>query len=383
MARSFHVQPEALYEFGRLVDRYGDSAEFLKDYATGDRFEFSYKTAAGNSAFSIAMALHMTMWSRAQERLQAMVDLANRSAEGVQNAARFYVATDRAETERLDRTYPETAPSLLPKRGLPVDPPAERTPAPEREFADVKEPIAEMYALQAGDMVDDMSAQALKIAEFLDLLSAANWIRKGIEALIGFDPIEEVELLFIGDWREWAEAAKGWRRIGECVDSMSTNLGRYRSLDYYWGGAAADAAIAYFYKFTTGTDREAEFFRDGLFPLYKDLMDVLFAQYTVLDNLVNGFFDAALSLFADSMRGKPTSRVKLLIELAKIIVETVLGAYRAVEAAVKTDDYDMPFSTIEEMATSTSANDPGGYQHPHGQSHTDFYLPPGYEVRPV
>lgn len=83
--------------------------------------------------------------------------------------------------------------------------------------------------------------------EALDNLDPGAWVLKAINAICGYNPVEQAFEKLGGNWVAYGKCATMYRNLGQFFEAVGWNLKFGNdSLDGWWSGQAADAAWIHF-----------------------------------------------------------------------------------------------------------------------------------------
>lgn len=161
----------------------------------------------------------------------------------------YYGTTDRAQVARFDATLPGT-----PVENWGAVP--EATDVPAGPYRDVNDPLGRLTEPPSHDeMTWDPSITS-------DLRSIPQVVREVIKVVMGEDPLEKLEELLVGDWREIRRMADRFNSIGWAFRDCADNIENCQSTSLNdWTGNAADAARGYLVLLARGCS--GEFQRNG------------------------------------------------------------------------------------------------------------------------
>ncbi|MPZ86042.1 MAG: hypothetical protein GEV28_39005 [Actinophytocola sp.] len=370
---SFSVDLKALEEFGGLLHELSLDAQNIKT-RSGEQL---YTSVAGEEApdsletgllFSEVTQLCAEARKRAEPRMKTVEDVYVGSAWGVGGAQTVYEKTDKGVRARVDATYPAV------KGGRSQD--GERPPL-NGQKADPGALFHKIFAVDTNvddvdvTMLEDFQPKVTAVENFLDglgdRLSIQYWVREGLRWVLGFDPIEEVLQLFVGDWRSVAAEALMWKNCGGAYGGIARNTNLYQYLEHFWTGNAADAALEYFGKVTAGVDAEVEFY-DFLYRLYQEAVHIVYQGYKTVDFLVGTLLDLVIDAGIGNIGKIPKVilRIKELWNAIADVVSRVAAAIRGVRMSLMDGPGgNEPPCPLKDLVTSHGPGEmPSAYRHP-------------------
>jgi uncharacterized protein YukE len=136
-----------------------------------------------------------------------------------------------------------------------------------------------------------------------DLASPTYWITEAYDAVLGFNPLDEVVHWFAGDWKSFAECAEVWQNIGKACDDIAKNLNSGNAaLDATWNGNAADAAFVYFDELTKKLSQSGQSF-ESLADTYKYLAHAAYSAAEGIKGYLGGIIDGLIIMSVEMAAG--------------------------------------------------------------------------------
>lgn len=304
----FDVNEHALHAYAQLLTRYAGHATDLKKYITnggGPEVGVAFVPRTMHDAYVVYRELakvHLMHLMRANERLKAMVQVAEDSAENLERAAHYYETTDDKNAAEFDRElaggeerdYPTGGGSEI-RKDKPLD--VYRKFEDDRDPADVVREY-ERTAPSAEEYYDLREDQLVtKPEQLLNVLSLSAGVRWVVEQVCGVDPLKVIVRYLGGDWQAWYEATCMWEATGAAIRAMGHNAGRREQLEWYWHGVAADSAQTYFSRFEEATHAEGDEYYDGyLVPFYREVTTALIETFYTVNSLVDALVDLVIGI---------------------------------------------------------------------------------------
>ncbi|MBB5802025.1 uncharacterized protein YukE [Saccharothrix ecbatanensis] len=277
----------------------------------------------------------------AQDNTRRALSLAGSSAVELAGAARFYGATDLAEADRLDKTYPTvpTYPRNVEAGELPAG-------VASSGFTDV---VETRYYNGPGEtslekeVLRDKWPMGLedKLAQWLspgDLGSVAAMADKIAQKILGWSPLGRITEVYSGDWDAIYRESVVIADTGTAFDGIVKNLqrGRY-AIQEFWDGNAAAAAAQWLDRFTLGCAEHAKYCHD-VAKKVSLLAEAAFHLYQTIGFLLETLIDAIVALLT-AMRGKPV--LKFLGTIADVatggqarFIGSIIGIANKIQSAV-------------------------------------------------
>ncbi|MZD10464.1 hypothetical protein GTW43_36120 [Streptomyces sp. SID5785] len=224
------------------------------------------------------------------------------------------------------------------------------------EFADVAD--ATSFLKAPSGLAEYSLGPALDLAnECLDLASPTYWMTEVLNAVFGFNPLDEVMKALVGDWEAYSRCGQAWGHVGEAFGALAQNItAGNTTLDRTWDGHAADAAFTYFYGLSSRlSDIGAEF--DTLRGGYEDAAQAVYFAAKALKDYLSGLSDkaviAALELAAGSALSVTGVGAVIGYGLAGLEVAAMLKQWgRATELLGKTQGLVLGAVATVEVASS-------------------------------
>lgn len=351
---SFEVAPDELDRCAELVSRLGNDTRFLRGFiqtSTG----LTPLTGAGQAVYPVLVALHTLVRTDFLRRTEMLWECLRDSRTELRDAAEWYRGTDTANAAELDAAYPTASRDrLTTEDGADL-------PLIVANFGDVADPGAPLNApldvAKAAPKTHFIESTARGIA---DNVSPAYWIRKVLNELLGYDPIEYTVEAYAGKWEDWGRSALAWKACAESADAMSRNLGGVdEGLAQTWSGNAADGAMSYFQRLANATNIESVAF-GAAHEVYMAITDVVFQSVETANDLVNGLIDTLLLAPIEEIAQLPKIAKKVYAIVSEIldVLGRTLQSVNATETAAAASG-QLP--TVPPTQLQALVN---GYDHP-------------------
>lgn len=300
----FAVHPDALTNYGTLIERNGINLSLTSVH-------LSAETRLGNTDglwLQHLVDAHTETVDRMSSSLFQGFNVMGESADELARSATHYRAVDQNTEANVDATYPASPrPPIGEPGAVPTTQPGKQGPYEAGAGDDIADPLA--FLTDPGTPTEFSDPLAL-FNTMSDYLSPAWWVNQVLNDTIGFNPMEHVNRLVIGDWQGFARAAMAWDQLGAAAGAIGDNVENgLRWLAADWQGQAADAAVHYFDYMGKALVSHRDVFRH-LHDRYVELArDVWLASKTLAD-IIKGIMDlvlvvglAALAAFGLSLTG--------------------------------------------------------------------------------
>ena len=237
----FAVQPDALNEYAKLIERNGINLSLTNVHLGG-------ATALGNSdglwLQHLVDAHNQTVERMAGGLIQGF-HVMGESADELGRSASRYRTVDTAVEANVDATYPA---SERPSIDWPVDVPTTKEghhgPVLARAGDDVADPTAFLTEPETPTEFSDPMALFNAMGDYL---SPTWWMNQVLNDTIGVNPMEYANQLVIGDWCGFARSAMAWKQLAAATGAIGDNVNNgLRWLAADWQGRAGDFATHYF-----------------------------------------------------------------------------------------------------------------------------------------
>jgi hypothetical protein len=126
-----------------------------------------------------------------------------------------------------------------------------------------------------------------------DLVSPTYWMTQVLDAVFGFNPLDEVLKVLGGDWEAYSRCGELWGQVDSALHALGKNISAGNTTaDRTWDGHAADAAYTYFHNLTNRLhEMGAEF--GTLQGCYDDVAQAVFFAAKAASDLLGGLADAS------------------------------------------------------------------------------------------
>lgn len=306
----FEVDVTALRGLTRLLDRLGEDANEGTNYLQSNT-ELEY----GEGLLNRARGSHEEALQQVQWFLDSITEYtAVKSRFALDEAIKYYQATDAASAAELDATYPR---GITPDRSQLAN--FYRAPGDPSRFTDHAEPQTQYRPIPDynADPAFQFSPQMWDIASPTSSVRDTIWGATWLAAQLGicdrpYDPYESLVKPFSGDWAAVRGCADTFANISAALADMAANL-RYAALgiDSVWTGNAASRFQFHLTKSAAKLVAAGDPLLD-LTEQYKTCSTAMFEIGKVVGSLISDIVDAALILIAE-------------ISLATATSETVVG----------------------------------------------------------
>ncbi|MBG0568167.1 WXG100 family type VII secretion target [Actinoplanes aureus] len=206
------------------------------------------------------------------------------SAPELRSTAGYYRETDLAAAANLDRALPAAIrmcpPALEYENAGIVCKPA--------LFGDPKNPESNLIPPP-----EEPDSPVNRLG-FMDYISPTAWIMKGLDTVLGFDPIQEVQNKIVGDWETFARMPSVLAGASAALHDIALNIqSGASSLQQFWQGNAGEAAYRYFTDLATAIDSlRAPLVKIG--DEYKVMADAVWSAGDAIGGLLKGMCDTAI-----------------------------------------------------------------------------------------
>jgi hypothetical protein len=177
------------------------------------------------------------------------------------------------------------------------------------EFSDVVD-VTSVLTPPTGKTEYSLGPTSDLINRCFDLVSPTYWMTEVLDAVFGFNPLDEVLKVLEGDWEAYSRCGKLWGQVDIALAALAKNISAGNTAaDKTWDGHAADAAYTYFHHFAS------------------QLHDIGFEFH----KLQGGYDDAAQAVFfaakasADYLGGLADAGTIIAIEMAAGTLLSVTG----------------------------------------------------------
>ncbi|MER7455647.1 hypothetical protein [Micromonospora sp. NPDC126480] len=289
---SFFVEPAALVNYARQLDRASDDASAIAGYVG------TYaKEATGGELIAIAAEGHRHAVTVISDTLRRLTTLLDASGPELAAAAAYYRQTDLAAAASLDRTLLGAAP-CQPSTAVEQELAAIACPPPS--FTDTRDATGHLTPPPEPDAPPNALA-------WMDYLSPTSWAMKGFDIVFGFDPISWLQERMFGNWETLATMQPVLANTGFALHDLALNTqSGAGSLRQMWQGQAGEAAYSYFTQLANG----AAGLRGPLNDIgheYKVMADSVWSINEALGGVIKGLVDAAIIAGIAAAAGTATS----------------------------------------------------------------------------
>lgn len=237
----FAVQPDALTKYATLIERNGINLSLTNLHLVSE-------TTLGNTDGEWLQHLvdaHTQTVERMSDSLFQGFNVMGESADELARSGDHYRAVDRSTEANLDATYPGSPRPRIDEPGpVPTTVPGKQGPYEAHAGDDIAHPLS--FLTDPGTPTEFSDPMEL-FNTMGDYLSPTWWMNQVLNDTIGFNPMEKVNQLLIGDWQGFARCAMAWEQLGQASGAIGDNVENgLRWLAADWQGRAADAAVHYF-----------------------------------------------------------------------------------------------------------------------------------------
>ncbi|MBB2946746.1 uncharacterized protein YukE [Actinoplanes lutulentus] len=289
---TLRVEPSALTSYAEQVNRARSDIQTVSSYIT------KWATDGTGGEY----------WALAQEKnAEAMVTISSTfyrltcvleySEPELQAAASYYRATDVAAAANLDRALPDAVrmcptPLEYENAGIICKPAL---------FSDPRTPESNLIPPP-----EEPDSPVNRLA-FLDYISPTSWIMKGLDTVLGFDPIQEVQNKIVGDWETFARMPSVLNSAATALHDVAINTqSGSSSLQEYWQGNAGDAAYRYFSDLSSAIDRlRAPLLKIG--EEYKVMANAVWSAGDAIGGILKAMCDTAIIMGIAAVGGTVTA----------------------------------------------------------------------------
>lgn len=361
----FTVDLEALGAFHKFLARATNQAsDIARTMQTGMRID----PVNVGQFMSEVNALHDHAQRRAAQRADVVTNAYRASQYGISDALTWYEETEDAVEAELDAAY-RRIPARPTQDGERPALPRTLNGTPGEIFRDSEQVDTEVH--KVGADVDELEPKLHEVEWWTNYISSwlspMEWVRWVLQKAIGVDPVAEVIEAFSGSWTEFARVALVWRDCADAYEAMATNLGAYRYLEHYWTGNAADAASVYFELFKQGVEMEALYYREFLYPLYKEATEQVYDAYHIINTILNFIVDTVVTLGVGAVAKSPQIITKLqeMWDKASTLITGTKATLHGRRLALSDASSSEPISQLEQMILPEGPRgDVHGYRHP-------------------
>lgn len=221
---------------------------------------------------------------------------------------------------------------------------------------------------------DGLAADHVTITAFMDAISLTFWLNESIDAMLGFNILNEVAKPLVGDWKAVATFGVALEHTARSLQDVGTNVQQsIVTLDQSWEGNASDAAYRYFSDLATrisGIQSPLNHAADE----YRSLSNGMWAANDVATGIAKTLADAALISIIAAAAATVTAEtgVGALVGYGVAAIEIT----RMLELANKLTDliakvntyiygfYSVAKVTSAQLGTLKNVQLPGAYDNP-------------------
>jgi hypothetical protein len=360
---TFRVEPSVLDGYAGQIDRAADDSDAVKRYLSRYPAPGGFLDGGVNALIGAVGAAQLSSMATATATIGRLTTVLESSRIGLVEAARYYRHTDADAAARLDATVLGRCPSgdtAMERQwaGNPCAP----------SFWDSRDPSAR---LKPADDVDYTHPLA-----FMDYLSVSDWALKGFDAVFGFNPLEKITEVFLGDWQAVAKGGVALGRAADALPDIAYNVqGGAIAVRQGWEGLAAESAYERFTRTATMTADLADPLRQ-ISEKFAEISHGVWSTTEALNGFIKGLLDAAIiagiaaaagTITAASGVGAIVGYGVAAIEVANMLrlwaqaTAAISAIYGLVQAAVGVIEGQL--SRLDAAALPDLSGAPG-YRHP-------------------
>jgi uncharacterized protein YukE len=205
------------------------------------------------------------------------------SSPELHRAAGYYQHTDLASAARMDQALPPAAgqcPTALEYEFT-------SNPCKPASFADSRFPESHLTAPPEPDKPPNALG-------WMDYLSPTSWAMEGFKAVLGFDPIGEMQNKLFGDWEALASMQPVLTNAGAALHDLALNIQSGTTMLHpLWQGNAGDSAYRYFTDLATAVNALRAPL-DEIGTAYQQMADAVWAAGESIGGVLKAMIDAAI-----------------------------------------------------------------------------------------
>ncbi|MEU4626857.1 hypothetical protein AB0G04_43625 [Actinoplanes sp. NPDC023801] len=285
------VEPSTLVSFAAQIERASDDVKTVKDYIAKNS-----QNGIGGEFFSIAAEGHQHAMQQVQVTLSRVIHVLDQSAPELRSAATYYGTTTLEAARQIDSALPEglkQCPTILEYE-------ISNNPCKYLPFDDSRGP--EQYLKPPDDAENPPNK-----AGIFEYISPSAWILKGLEIIVGRDPVTETQTKMFGDWEAIGRMISVMNNASLAMHDIAINVqSGATALPGLWQGNAGDTAYQYFTDLATAIDELRPAFA-AIAEEYRIMTDAVWAAGDALGGVIKAMCDAALLASAAAVGGSATS----------------------------------------------------------------------------
>jgi uncharacterized protein YukE len=288
---ALHVEPSTLISYALQIERARADVKAVDDYIARHA-----TNGIGGEFFGIAAEGHQHAVQQVKATMNRLICVMDYSAPQLRAAAGYYQRTDLDAALRIDGALPEgmrQCPTALeyeisdnPCKYLPF----QDSRGPEQNLKPPEDP-------------DDPTNKA----GIFEYVSPSSWILKGLNVIVGRDPVTEIQEKMFGDWESLGRMISVMTNAGLALHDVAVNVqSGATSLQGFWQGNAGDTAYRYFTDLASAVDQLRPAFT-AIADEYRIMTDAVWAAGDALGGIIKAMCDAALISSAAAVGGSATS----------------------------------------------------------------------------
>ncbi|WP_328462531.1 hypothetical protein OHA21_35485 [Actinoplanes sp. NBC_00393] len=272
------VEPPALSAYADQVDRVRFDSTVINGYIAKNA-----EGGTGGELFSFAQEGNLQALQTIENTFTRLQCLLEASAPELRSAAAYYRETVHAAATSLDQALP----SNLGQCPTALEQEIAANACEPGLFRDSRAP--ENHLLPPGEPPNSPNKFA-----FMDYISPASWLMKGLDVIFGFDPIAELQNKMFGDWEIFAKMPEVLANASAALHDTAANLqSGATQLGDRWQGNAGGSAYQYFSNLATAMDG----IRPSLEEIgrsYRTMSDAVWAAGEAIGGTLKAMIDAAI-----------------------------------------------------------------------------------------
>ncbi|KKK03060.1 WXG100 family type VII secretion target [Micromonospora sp. HK10] len=289
---SFHVEPAALVNYARQVDRASGDATAISGYIANHT-----KEASGGELIAIAADGHRHASTVIADTMKRLTILLDASGPELSAAAGYYRKTDLGAASELDRTLPGAVPCQPPTA---LEQELTTLTCPPPPFVDLRDVTGSLTPPPEPDSPPNALG-------WMDYISPASWAMKGFDAVFGFDPVSWLQERLFGNWEALATMQPVLANAGNALHDLALNVQTgAATLHQTWQGQAGDAAHSYFTQLAGATAALGGPLND-IGNEYKTMADSVWSIGESIGGIIKGLIDAAIIAGISAAAGTVTA----------------------------------------------------------------------------
>jgi uncharacterized protein YukE len=286
-----HVEPSALVSYALQIERARDDVRIVDEYIARHA-----TSGIGGEFFGIAAEGHQHAMQQVAATMNRLICVLDYSAPQLRAAAGYYQRTDMDAALRIDGALPagiRQCPTVLEYE-------ISGNPCKYFPFEDSRGPGQNLKPPEDPENPPNK-------AGIFEYVSPSAWILKGLEVIVGRDPVTETQEKMFGDWEALGRMISVMTNAGLALHDIAINLqSGATSLQGFWQGNAGDTAYRYFTDLATAVDQLRPAFT-AIADEYQIMTDAVWAAGDALGGIIKGMCDAALISSAAAVGGSATA----------------------------------------------------------------------------